>query len=99
MLKLNTRNKLAESSNKLDQKFISEFLEVQKQKAKNEASAIDVQKQDLDHQANYAKDLLAKQHDLLKTKPSEDRKSIALYSIISIGLYDYYKEWKLKPIL
>lgn len=77
----------------IDGKFLAEFIEVQKQKAINDANSIDVKKHDLKLQAEYAKDSLAKQHDLLKCKPSEDRKTFALLStlvIIVLGLFGYF---------
>ena len=64
----------------IDKKIIETFLENQKQQALNEANEIKFKEKQLAYDSEYAKDLLAKQHDLLKNNGRENRSNFLVYA-------------------
>ena len=68
----------------VDRKMIDAFLENQRQQAINDANEIELRREELGHNADYARELLNKQYDLLKNKEKESRSNILTYA--GIGL-------------
>lgn len=69
----------------VDEKLLAQMIEAQILKTKNESRELDIRSREVDHQAEYANNYLKVQAELLKNKPSENRKTMTRMAYIIGG--------------